>query len=184
MAVKLRLRKGGTIEAMGELRDVKRRILDLRPPMRVGAAALTRLIDDTFDQQRAPGGAKWQDIKQATKDARRSPKRGRGKKRKSGRRARPPNTSARILIDTGRLRRSWFARPKGRKEIEFGTNVPYAGVHQAGSTKKNIVARRMGPVRLVGTRWEFVTTGPAGRYYSTLRRVILDYIRTGRVVWR
>lgn len=171
MSVRIRLGKGGTLEAIGTLKEVKRRMRDLRPPMRVGAVALTKLIDDSFEEQRHPGGAKWQDIKRKTKKAR-------------AKRRRSKSSSTRILIDTGRLRRSWFARVKGRKVIEFGTNVPYGAPHQAGAPKRKIVARRMGPVRLVGTRWELVTTGPAGKYFTTLRRSILDYIRTGRVAWR
>ena len=140
----------------------------LTPALKAMAAEIDLLIDDTFDTQSGPSGQKWKDIKDATKKRR-------AKRRKS------KSTSARILMDTGVLRRSWFTRVRPPRTVVFGTNVPYAAPHQAGAPKANIVARRMAPVRLVGGRWQLVRSGPAGAMWNRVREQVLRYIATGKV---
>ncbi len=49
--------------------------------------------------------------------------------------------SGKILLDTGRLRSSVSSQVVSGTEVQIGTNVKYAGVHQFGSSKNKIPAR-------------------------------------------
>jgi phage gpG-like protein len=81
-----------------------------------------------------------------------------------------------ILIDTGRLRKSWYAKamPWG---IRYGTKVVYAGTHQAG--RESVPARPMAPVEWKGGRWVFMTTGRVTRFLQQVREDIFRYVNKG-----
>lgn len=151
-------------DAQKRVEKIQRRFGNIGPALRVGAAAIDKLIDDSFHLQRGPSGKIWDPLKESTKKAR-------------GRRRR--QSVFRTLQDTGVLRRSWNARPSGPRSILFGTNVPYARYHQAGT--KHMEARRMAPAERIGGRWVFITRGPAKRVFDELRRNISRHIREGRV---
>lgn len=46
-----------------------------------------------------------------------------------------------ILLDTGRLRKSVTSQVTGTNDVEIGSNVVYAGTHQRGNSKKGIPPR-------------------------------------------
>lgn len=160
--------KNNAGQVRADVAKIKNRTLFLGPPLKAMAQEIATLIDDTFDQQTGPSGEAWAPLKPATKKRR-------ARRRKSS------AASARILQDTAVLRRSWFARFKPPNLVVFGTNVPYAAPHQAGSKNGSLPARRMGPVRLVGGRWQLIRSGPAGAAWNRVREQIARYIATGKV---
>lgn len=105
-----------------------------------------------------------------------NPKRGkRKKKRKPAARA----EKIKILQDTGVLRGGWNARGFP-DSIVFGTNVPYAGVHQRGNS--TTPARHMAPVSFMGgNNWRFIITGRAAKAFKKIRRTLVRYVKTGKV---
>ena len=150
-------------QVVARVGDMAKRMRDLTPVLRIGALDIDRLIDDSFEQQRGPGGALWAPLKRSTIKSR-------NRRRKQSR--------PRTLQDTGRLRRSWNARATA-SSIVFGTNVPYARFHQQGGNR--IPARRQAPAERIAGVWKLITRGPAGRVLERLRRSIDKYVRTGRV---
>lgn len=73
---------------------------------------LERVTDQRFRDEAGPGGVPWVEVTRATRRRKRHPK---------------------ILTESGQLR-SRFAYQASPNELVFGTNVPYAGVHQFGGT--------------------------------------------------
>jgi hypothetical protein len=82
-----------------------------------------------------------------------------------------------ILVDTGRLRSSVFARaqPNG---LQFGTNVRYAAPHQTGT--RRMPRRAFLPIDGSGP-YTLTATGPAGTHWQRARESVRRYIRTGEV---
>jgi len=162
----MRITAEGFAEVEDTLKGVKSRIENLKPVLDVALMDTVTLIDDSFDSQRSPGDIEWAPLLPATIERR----------RKGG-----GNASPQILIDTGRLRQSITGRTN-RKGFEFGTNVVYAGAHQFGRPGKNLPARPFLPVDAEdGGSYKLSTTGAGGRHWSEVRRMIANYIRTGRV---
>lgn len=84
----------------------------------VGEYLLIR-TEDRFDAETGPGGIEWLELKPATRALKRHSK---------------------ILTEESRLRDS-FAYQAAGNELDFGTNVIYAAVHQFGFDDRGIPAR-------------------------------------------
>jgi phage gpG-like protein len=205
---KITIKNAPKIQA--ELRASGHRAANMQEIMNTAAVDMLTLIDDSFREQRDPGGKPWQELEDSTKRARLYDflfGRNRGKKQKTlakrsygtlkrkrtqGEKAQETLRRSRklsdkqtvkkmqymgdmkALIDTGRLRKSWWSRAHSTG-IKFGTNVSYASVHQMGG--KDIPARPMAPIEYTGGQWRFMFRGPAGAYYDQLLFVINDYIQ-------
>lgn len=148
----------GLSEALRDLDDVQGRLSDLSPVMRVIAEDLKTFVDDRFDTSTDPKGLPWAPLAASTLARRR-------------------NGSAKPLVDTGVLRNSINARP-GRRSVQIGTNVPYAGPHQFGSAPK-LPRRAFLPFNEDGTAFE--TKGPAGEELEHIVDMIAAYIRDGTI---
>lgn len=148
----------GLTEAVRDLDDVQGRLRDMSPVMRVIAEDLKTFVDDRFDTSTDPTGAPWAPLKASTLARRR-------------------NGSAKPLVDTQVLRNSVNARP-GRRSVQIGTNVPYAGPHQFGSAP-HLPRRAFLPFTEDGTAFE--SRGLAGEELEAIVDAIADYIRDGRV---
>lgn len=149
----------GAREATQSLEAMAARLRDLTPVTQVIAADTAALIDDSFAQSRDPSGTAWEPLKPATVARRRGNK-------------------ATILVDTGRLRGSIFARGQ-RTGVQFGTNVPYAAPHQIGG---RLPRRAFLPVEMASpSAFQLMTAGPAGQHWDRARESVSHYIRTGEV---
>ena len=140
------------------------RTQDMGPQLKVGAAAINRLIVNTFSRQSSPENAAWKPLAEATI----------AKRRKN---------SATALVDTGRLRSS-IATASGARTITFGTNVGYAGVHQFGSKRRVpgrpfIVARPFLPITITGQLTD--SADPARVVFDRIFRSVGNYIVNGKV---
>src|SRR5574341_1107956 len=94
------------------LESMEQRVSTLQPVLEVYAQDLKTLVDDSFDQSRAPDGNAWAPLAPSTIARRR-----RG--------------SSKPLVDTGRLRNSITAVALN-DTLRVGTNVIYAGIQQFG----------------------------------------------------
>lgn len=153
------------------------RLRNPTPATKLGAEILSKFLQDRFTRQEDPDGKPWKPLEEATIAARR----GRG--------------DARILQDTGILRLSITAKAgvelgKSPLSIVFGTLLlgktnpktgqtaaQYAAVHQFGS--KTVDARPFLPADETGAKASPGT--PAGKVFDRIRRVIGEYIRTGKL---
>ncbi len=126
--------------------------------LRVLAADIKQLIDDSFEHSRSPMGDAFQPLSPITVARRRV---GQG------------DGPAKPLIDTSRLRNSItsFPVPKG---VRFGTNTIYAATHQWG--RGRIPARPFLPIE--GNA--FGSRGPAGLLRDEMRRDLAKWITEGR----
>lgn len=146
------------LQEVGDLLTrMQERVTTLQPVLEVYAQDLKTLVDDSFDQSRAPDGTGWEPLKPATV-----------RKRRRG--------SSKPLVDTGQLRNS-ITSVALNASLRVGTNVPYAGVHQFGGGR-GIPARPFLPISSTG---DFVERGPAGEFMSRLKAALIRYITTGRV---
>lgn len=84
------------------------------------AATALKLVSDGFREQADPYGKKWAPLAASTVAGRRK-----GRKKKG----------PKILLDTGRLRASFAAKPKGIGFV-IASKVDYASPHQFGATLK------------------------------------------------
>jgi len=83
------------------------RLGDLTPAMdEIGSMLITSTLD-RFEKGRAPDGTAWEPSRRAIEE------------------------DGQTLIDSGRLRASITSKA-GRREVEVGTNVIYAAIHQLG----------------------------------------------------
>lgn len=83
------------------------RLGDLTPAMdEIGSMLITSTLD-RFEKGRAPDGTAWEPSRRAIEE------------------------DGQMLIDSGRLRASITSKA-GRREVEVGTNVIYAAIHQLG----------------------------------------------------
>lgn len=100
------------------LGDLQRRLGDLSKPMAAIGQTLVTEADLAFRRERSPWGEPWEPLARSTI-----------RQRRRGKRARDPK----ILQDTGRLRASISYRASAT-EVQVGTNVVYAAIHQFGGT--------------------------------------------------
>lgn len=111
-------------QVLSMLERVRNLTKDFREPLRQAGIYAMRQVDKHFQDEMGPD-EKWEELSDATLDRRR-------KGKKKGR-------SDRILQDTGKLRNSVIGRGAGHIEragltqVEFGTNLDYASVHQNGA---------------------------------------------------
>jgi phage gpG-like protein len=119
-------------DAVKALKEMALRARDLRPVLVPGAEALGQMLTLGFERSTAPDGTAWAPNAQSTIDR----KRGSSK----------PN------IDTTRLKRSVYAKPSGMNGIALGTNVPYGGPAQFGSTRTGTLAHASYSARTVAGR--------------------------------
>jgi phage virion morphogenesis protein len=149
----------GLEEVTGNLDALAARLDDMSPVMRVIAEDIKTLIDDSFDKSRSPDGQAFAPLKPATV-----------KKRRGG--------SSKPLVDTARLRNS-IVVTGSKKSVKFGTNVPYAGFHQLGTSR--VEPRPYMPVEASGDGFTFMTAGPAGETVEQIKAQIVRYLKTGEV---
>jgi phage gpG-like protein len=155
----------GVDQIVAELRNVSERTVNLSPVLEVAADDTKTLIDTSFRELRSPGGRKWRGLHRSTIKKRRE---------KYGH-----NRTVIItpLNDTGIMKNSVTATFTP-SSIKFGTNVPYAAYHQFGTGRMN---RPFMPVELSGAQYVLMTGGAAGRHWSDVREMVIEYIRTGRI---
>lgn len=140
------------------------RTQNMGPQLKVGAAAINRLIVNTFSRQSSPESKGWQALSEETIKRRRK-------------------NSSTALVDTGRLRSS-IATSSGARTITFGTNVGYAGVHQFGSKRRVpgrpfIVARPFLPITITGQLTD--SADPARAVFDRIFKTVGSYIVNGKV---
>lgn len=204
----MRIQATGIDEAQQRLEEIAARLADLTPVMQVAVADTVTLIDDSFDGQRSPSGAPWAPRSEATDSIRlslaiqgarfRVASRSEGDVsdddlRKARRRAvrsqEKKNSNRKLLIDTGRLRQSITGR-SGKTSFQFGTNVVYAATQQFGRSDNKVFGKHPGPIPArpfmpveAESRGKFrlMNTGAAGQHWSRVRRMVAEYIRTGRL---
>lgn len=138
------------------LLSMEQRVSTLEPVLQVYAQDLKTLVDDSFDQSRAPDGSAWAPLAPATIARRR-----RG--------------SSKPLVDTGRLRNSISAVALN-DALRVGTNVIYAGIQQFGG--RGIPGRPFLPITSGG---EFMDRGPAAEFLERLTKALITYVTTGRI---
>jgi phage gpG-like protein len=156
----------GIKEIKAALKKMQARTVDLSPVLKVAVNDLNTMETDAFRKSVDPGtGSPWAPLSETTL-ARRRKGTGRG----------GPKT----LWDTGHLRGSLVSKSEnsvasaGRDLVVFGTNVPYAAVHQDGSKQKNIPKRQFLP-----TQWNVVGT-PAYNAMKKIASRVRNYILTGK----
>lgn len=94
------------------------RIRDMRPVLVPGAEMLRGVLERGFETSTAPDGTPWAPNAQSTIDKKRG--------------------SAKPNVDTSRLKRGTQVRAVGTNSIQIGSNVPYAGPVQFGSTRSGM----------------------------------------------
>jgi len=149
------------------------RARDLTKPLKAGALALAKLVDDSFHFSRAPSGESWKPLKKASIKSRR---RARGKKGKALQRL---LQTSKPLVDTRRLRKSIFA--VGTKStIQFGARsiANYGLYHQWGTP--TVPRRAFLPVERVKNQFVFMAVGPAAALQNKIKNLIIKYILEGR----
>ena len=133
------------------------RTQDMGPQLKVGAAAINRLIVNTFSRQKTPESKDWDKLDPKTVERRRK-------------------NSATALVDTGRLRSS-IATASGARTISFGTNVGYAGFQQFGT--RRIPARPFLPITKSGQLMD--SADPARVVFDRISKSVGSYIVNGKV---
>jgi phage virion morphogenesis protein len=101
-------------EAQELFRNLRRRMSDMRPFFQVAGEIIVDSVHRAFEQGRSPEGEPW------------PPRRGDPAGRPSG---------YKTMIRSGRLMRSMTAHASSH-QVEVGTNVVYAAIHQFGGTTK------------------------------------------------
>ncbi len=134
-----------------------RRSENLTPAMKVGAEAVTRLLQLGFTNSKSPTGLDWKELKKATVKKRRK-------------------NSDKPLLDLENLRKSSVA-VHGARSITFGSNRKYAGFHQFGT--RYIPARPFLPITAQG---ELTMAGPAKTVFDRIFRSVGNYIVNGKLV--
>lgn len=120
----------GFSDAVDQVRAIADRLANMTPIMRIVAIDVKALVDRSFQTGAAPDGTAWAPHSQTTIDRRRV---GRG----SG--------AARLLLDTGRLRRSITA-VASRTGVVFGTNLVYAPAQQFGNPSNKMFGKAPAPI--------------------------------------
>lgn len=137
-------------KASKKLAEMIERSKDLSAPLSAGAAAIKKLIDDSFRNSVSPAGEAWKDLAPSTVE-----------KRRKG--------SNKPLVDTGILRAAAFARVDGNS-IVFGDNMSYAGPQQFGAEHDGVYkpVKKSGPS--IGPRSPLGKRAKAGRKSGRTRR--------------
>lgn len=169
----MRVTVTGMREIQAQIDGLASRMRDMSPALEVVVADTQALISDSFAAQAAPNGVAW------------APRTPASLRIRVARRGSAGNT----LTDTARLRNS-VAVERGPTTLRFGTNVAYGAAHQLGAQvrvfgrgpAKTLPARQFLPVdSLGGGRFGLMTTGPAGAHWASMRAIVSEYLRTGRV---
>jgi len=118
-------------------------------------------MQNAFRDETGPDGQQWAPLAESTIESRA----GRIKSKKTKKKIKKTG-GTKILVDSGRLKNSMFARAKGNA-IEFGSNVAYLAPHQLGTDRAGkkhnvkIPRRIIAPVVKRGGFWTLVDSGPA-----------------------
>ncbi len=161
----MRVTASGVEGVIAELDALAERTANLAPVLEVAARDTQTLIDDSFRKSRSPDGTMWAPLAPSTIAKRRA--------RYGARRTRVIKT----LVNTGILRNSIYSTD-AQTSLLFGTNIEYAPYHQFGSGRMH---RPFLPVDKSGAGYVLMTGGAAGRHWRDVRRMVIEYIRTGRI---
>jgi phage gpG-like protein len=127
-------------QVIAALERLRARAADMTPAMTdIGEELVSRILD-SFEREASPYGEKWAPLKAATIF-------GRARRFKTKKAKAAAVAGHRILQDTGALRSSIEIQSVGNGHVSVWSRVPYAAVHQFGSARKNIPARRFFPIR-------------------------------------
>jgi phage virion morphogenesis protein len=148
------------LQALSELRA---RVQNTKPAMKdIGEELVSRILD-SFEREASPYGEKWAPLKPATIL-------GRARRFKTKKAKRAAVANPRILQDTGALRSSIEIQSVSNDHVTVWSRQPYAGVHQFGSARKNIQARRFFPIRE-----DRVDLPP--EWSDAIRRIVANHLR-------
>lgn len=134
-----------------------KRTQDMTPAMKVGAEAIARLMQKTFDNSASPTGVKWKPLSDKTIA-----------KRRKG--------SSTPLVDSNKLREATVARG-GARTIYFSSNRAYAGFQQFGT--RYIPARPFMPITRSGELTD--DAGPAKVVFDRIAAQVGSFIVNGRI---
>lgn len=165
--MRLTMRSNGIAEAQGKLSNMRARVANLHPVLKVGARRIDNMMKNCFRESTGPDGVKWAPLQKSTIDSRAT--KVKDKKKKKAIRG----GKAKILVDSGRLKDSMFARAK-QNAIEFGSNVGYLAPHQLGG--KEIPRRLIAPVVKRGGFWTLVDRGPAKAVFYKIQTELRKFI--------
>jgi phage gpG-like protein len=167
------------------------------PAMKVSAAELSTMIDDSFRESGSPAGERWPSLAPSTLIKRAL---SRGGKRKRRRRNKSTGYSVGVdlglnakaarnisnvkpLVDTGVGRNSISVRAPGNV-ITIRAGQEYMAYHLGGDRTRNPPRpprRAWAPVLWDGARWNFDARGKGGKWLRALYRRISKYVATGEV---
>lgn len=175
MVVKIK----GLDEMSAQIDAMRERVEDIEPVMKGRASAFeTMIAKDVFASEVSPAGTGWPDLADSTKDRRRK-----------------PDAPMKILQDTGRLKKSVFARATARgmvfgvSDLEGKANAHLFGVDKmvtaksrktglaGASYRMRIPARPYLPVDRDGSP-DF-STGAALKWYERLRDRLKRWVEQG-----
>lgn len=149
----------GTFPKLGvAIREMRQRLENLDPILKVRAALLSTLIDDSFRKSRSPLGEVWAPLADSTVD-----------KRRKG--------SSKPLVDTAQLRQATNARVRD-KSIVFGTSgapAKYGVFHVTGT--KNMPRRSYLPLDAEGNP-DF-SSGSAAAWLEKTRNDVVGFVLHG-----
>lgn len=187
--VKISMRQTGIAEAKGKIKEMRRRILDLKPVLKIGARDIETLMANRFEREEDPAGKPWAPLAESTIEARVRRGAAAKKRTKKGaltkgaekiRAARRATGGIKKLVISARLKNSLFARAYSTA-IVFGSNVVYLSYHQEGTTDKEenpvIPPRAIVPVEKRGSTWALIRRGPAGAVFDAIEKSIKDYVK-------
>lgn len=203
--VRISVTSQGLREARQDLAGKQKRVKDLSRALNNAAKDLVTLMSDTFKYQRDPAGVPWAELAESTVRQKlgrryiggraglkrgtpgqraaitrrtRFDKYGRYKKRFAEKAYKAVfGKGMKILVDTGQLSGSLFARVLGKNTIEFGANKSYITYHQTGT--KKLPRRMVAPVEYYGGRWHEIRTGPAKAFFDALEQRIGMHVEVG-----
>lgn len=149
----------GTFPKAGiAIREMRERLENIEPILKLRAALLSTVIDDSFSKSVSPLGEVWAPLADSTVD-----------KRRKG--------SSKPLVDTAQLRQATNARTRD-KSIVFGTSgapAKYGVFHVTGT--KNMARRSYLPLDKEGTP-DF-SSGPAAAWLEKTRNAVIGFILHG-----
>ena len=161
----MRVTARGVEGVIAELDALAERAADLGPVLEVAANDTKTLIDDSFRNSRGPGGQRWKQLAPSTIKKRRA--------RFGAKRTRIIQT----LVNTGVMRGTTVVTHT-KSVLEMKSRMPYSVYHQFGIGG---MYRPFIPIEKVGSSYVLMTGGAAGRHWRDVRRMVIEYIRTGRI---
>jgi phage virion morphogenesis protein len=144
-------------ELQDALNQLAARVEDLTPVMDALGQVLVTRSDLSFRREETPWGQRWTPLSEVTLERRRG-------------------TSAQILRDTGRLAASITARAS-RTQVQVGTNVVYAAVHQFGNPLNQFYNTPRGARAPIPARPFLPIRGGAVDLPAEDREAMLDIVR-------